>query len=80
MAKNNYISDELLAAYLEGNVNMDDMGQVFQAAAADAELLQKFLLSSGELDADAAKAADINADSRLDAADLSRLKAIILTS
>lgn len=40
MAKNNYISDELLAAYLEGNVNMDDMGQVFQAAAADAELLE----------------------------------------
>ena len=60
---------------VSGDVDRD--GSV---TAADAELLQKFLLSSGELDADAAKAADINADSRLDAADLSRLKAIILTS
>lgn len=38
MANKNYISDELLAAYLEGNVNEKEMAQVLQAAETDAEL------------------------------------------
>ena len=38
MANKNYISDELLAAYLEGNVNEKEMTQVLQAAKTDAEL------------------------------------------
>ena len=38
MANNKHISDELLAAYLEGNVNEKEMTQVLQAAKTDAEL------------------------------------------
>ena len=38
MANKNYISDELLAAYMEGNVNEKEMAQVLQAAKTDAEL------------------------------------------
>ena len=38
MVKNKHISDELLAAYLEGNVNEKEMTQVLQAAKTDAEL------------------------------------------
>lgn len=38
MANKNYISDELLAAYLEGDVNEKEMAQVLQAAETDAEL------------------------------------------
>ena len=38
MGNKQHISDELLAAYLEGNVNMEDMTQVLQATAADTEL------------------------------------------
>ena len=38
MANKNYISDELLAAYLEGNVNEKEMAQVLQAAETDAEM------------------------------------------
>lgn len=38
MANNNYISDELLAAYLEGNVDMEEMAQVLEAIGTDDEL------------------------------------------
>ena len=38
MANNQHISDELLAAFLEGNVNEKEVAQVLQAAKADAEL------------------------------------------
>lgn len=38
MANKNYISDELLAAYMEGNVNEMELTQVLQAAKTDAEL------------------------------------------
>lgn len=36
--KNKYISDELLAAFLEGNVNEEEMTQVISAAKSDAQL------------------------------------------
>ena len=35
---NKYISDELLAAYLEGNVNEKELSQVLNAAGSDVEL------------------------------------------
>lgn len=35
---NNHISDELLAAYLEGNVNDKELSQVLNAVGSDAEL------------------------------------------
>jgi len=38
MANNQHISDELLAAFLEGNVNEKEVAQVLQAARADAEI------------------------------------------
>lgn len=38
MANNQHISDELLAAFLEGNVNEKEVAQVLQAAKADAEI------------------------------------------
>lgn len=38
MTNKNDISDELLAAYLEGNINKNEMAQVLQAAGADEEL------------------------------------------
>ena len=38
MADNNYISDELLAAYLEGNVDKEEMAQVLGAIGTDDEL------------------------------------------
>ena len=38
MANKEYISDELLAAYLEGNVNEEEMAQVLQATGTDTEL------------------------------------------
>ena len=38
MANKNYISDELLAAYLEGNVNKDEISQVLGAINENAEL------------------------------------------
>lgn len=38
MKDKNYISDELLAAFLEGNVNKDEMAQVIGAIGMDAEL------------------------------------------
>lgn len=38
MANKLYISDELLAAYLEGNVNMEEMTQVLLAVETDTEL------------------------------------------
>lgn len=38
MANNHHISDELLAAYLEGNVNKKEMTQVLQAVGEDTEL------------------------------------------
>lgn len=38
MANKNNISDELLAAYLEGNVNKDEMAQVLHSIGTDAEL------------------------------------------
>lgn len=39
---NNHISDELLAAYLEGNVNEKEVAQVLQAVGTDAELQETF--------------------------------------
>lgn len=51
MAKNKYISDELLAAYLEGNVSKEEMEQVLQAVGTDAEL-QEVLDVALRLDAD----------------------------
>ena len=38
MANNNYISDELLAAYLDGNTNEDETRQILQAIKTDAPL------------------------------------------
>lgn len=38
MANKDYISDELLAAFLEGNVNKEEMEQVLEAVGTDAEL------------------------------------------
>ncbi len=49
-----------------------------KCSIADAVMLQKYLLTSGTLTADQAKAADINKDQQLDSADLSRLKKLIL--
>ena len=40
MANKEYISDELLAAYLEGNVNEKEASQVLQAAGTDVKLRQ----------------------------------------
>lgn len=42
MANNQHISDELLAAFLEGNVNEKEVAQVLQAAKADAEIQEVF--------------------------------------
>lgn len=38
MANKDFISDELLAAFLEGNVNKEEMEQVLEAVGTDAEL------------------------------------------
>ena len=38
MANNNYISDELLAAYLDGNTNEEETRQILQAIKTDAPL------------------------------------------
>ena len=38
MGKNKNISDELLAAYLEGNVTKEEMAQVLEAIETDAEI------------------------------------------
>ena len=38
MGKNKNISDELLAAYLEGNVTKEEMAQVLEAIGTDAEI------------------------------------------
>lgn len=38
MANNNYISDELLAAYLDGNTNEEEIRQILQAIKTDAPL------------------------------------------
>ena len=35
---NNHISDELLAAFMEGNVNEQELAHVLRAARTDAEL------------------------------------------
>lgn len=51
MANKKYISDELLAAYLEGNVSKEEMEQVLQAVGTDAEL-QEVLDVALRLDAD----------------------------
>ena len=49
---NKHISDELLAAFLEGNVNADEMAQVLQAAKDDAGL-REVLDMAQQIDDDA---------------------------
>lgn len=45
MANKDYISEELLAAYLEGNVNGEEMTEVLQAMGTDAELQETLELA-----------------------------------
>ena len=40
MADKNYISDELLAAFLEGNVSEKEMAQVLHAMKHDSEIAE----------------------------------------
>ena len=55
MDKNNYISDELLAAFLDGNTNAEDTMRVLKAAEQD-EDLQELIRISSEVDEDMAAA------------------------
>ncbi len=48
---NNHISDELLAAFLDGNVSLDQAASIMQAAASDSEL-REIIELSGLIDTD----------------------------
>ena len=53
MSENNHISDELLAAFLDGNTNAEDTMRVLKAAEQDMEL-QEFIRIASEVDEDMA--------------------------
>ena len=53
MSENNYISDELLAAFLDGNTNAEDTMCVLKAAEQDLEL-QEMIRIAREVDEDMA--------------------------
>ena len=53
MSKNNHISDELLAAFLDGNTNAEDTMRVLKAAEQDMEL-QEMIRIASEVDEDMA--------------------------
>ena len=53
MSENNYISDELLAAFLDGNTNAEDTMSVLEAAEQDIEL-QEIIRIASEVDEDMA--------------------------
>lgn len=53
MSDNNYISDELLAAYLDGNTNAEDTLRVLKAAEQDMEL-QEIIRIASDVDEDMA--------------------------
>jgi len=68
--------------YKNMTVTVQETGDVDQngkTEIADAVLLQKYLLTSGSLTADQAKAADLNADGKLTAVDLTLLKRILIS-
>lgn len=54
MSENNHISDELLAAFLDGNTNAEDTMRVLKAAEQDMEL-QEIIRIASEVDEDMAK-------------------------
>ena len=53
MSENNFISDEMLAAFLDGNTNAEDTMRVLKAAEQDMEL-QEFIRIASEVDEDMA--------------------------
>ena len=53
MNKDNYISNELLAAFLDGNTNAEDTMRVLKAAEQDEEL-QEIIRIASEVDDDMA--------------------------
>lgn len=55
MSENNHISDELLAAFLDGNTNAEDTMRVLKAAEQDMEL-QEMIRIASEVDEDMATA------------------------
>ena len=55
MSENKYISDELLAAFLDGNTNAEDTMRMLEAAEQDKEL-QEFIRIANEVDEDMATA------------------------
>ena len=55
MSENNYISDELLAAFLDGNTNAEDTMRVLKAAEQDMEL-QEIMRIASAVDEDMNKA------------------------
>lgn len=57
MSENNYISDELLAAFLDGNTNAEDTMRVLKAAEQDMEL-RKIIRIANEVDGDMATAVE----------------------
>lgn len=59
MADKNIISDELLAAYLDGNVNKEEMAQVLRAVKADSEL-QEVLAIALRTDVDESPVLSVN--------------------
>lgn len=76
MENKDYISDELLAAYLEGNVSKKEMEQVLQAVGTDAEL-QETLDMALRLDADEQPMLQIAAESGRNLCDI-RCEAYIM--
>ena len=46
MSENNHISDELLAAFLDGNTNAEDTLRVLKAAEQDMELREIIRIAS----------------------------------
>ena len=69
MASKYNISDELLAAYLEGNVNKEELKQVLQAAANDAEL-QEMLNIAMQMEDDMYPMMQMAAESRRNLCDI----------
>ena len=53
MSENNFISDEMLAAFLDGNTNAEDTMSVLEASEQDMEL-QEIIRIASEVDEDMA--------------------------